>query len=307
MSINRWQRLPRSDRRGLAFLLIVAVVVAIILFCVPQWRESQTVPLLTEEEIRELGEFEQALREDSVKRAMRYSHNAAENRTPELFHFNPNTADSATLLRLGLRPWQVRNMLKYRRKGGRWRSPDDFARLYGLSHEDFLRLRPYVQISPEEAQPLRENERGKERPDSFVRKYPEKFPVGTVLNLNTADTTQLKGIPGIGSYYAGKICRYRERLGGFVRVEQIKEVEGLPEGIEAWFEVAADARPQQINVNTADFQTLVRHPYLSYEQVKVITAHRQKYGKLQGWEDVRLHELFQGMDFDRLEPYFSFR
>ena len=307
MSINRWQRLPRSDRRGLAFLLVVAVVVSLLLCWVPQCQEQQPAPPLTEEEIRELSDFEQALRDDSAKRAAQYFHNAVGNRTPELFLFNPNTADSATLLRLGLRPWQVRNMMKYRRKGGRWRSPDDFARLYGLSHEDFLRLRPYVQISPEEAHPYREDEKGKEHPDSFVRKYPEKFPAGTVLDLNMADTTLLKGIPGIGSYYAGKICRYRERLGGFVRVEQIKEVEGLPEGIETWFEVAADARPRQINVNTADFQTLVRHPYLSYEQVKAIAAHRQKYGKLQGWEDVRLHESFQGMDFDRLKPYFSFR
>lgn len=307
MSINRWQRLPRSDRRGLAFLLLVAVGVALIVCWVPRWQEAEPLPPLTEEEIRELSEFEQALQADSVRRAGRYSHRASEYPRPELFHFNPNTADSVTLLRLGLKPWQVRNMLKYRRKGGRWRSPDDFARLYGLSSEEFQRLRPYVQISPEDARPNREEGRSVEHRDSFVRKYPEKFPVGTVLDLNTADTTLLKRIPGIGSYYAGKICRYRDRLGGFVRVEQLKEVEGLPEGIEAWFEVAADARPVQMDVNAADFRTLVRHPYLTYEQVKAIVTYRQKYGALRGWEDVRLHESFQGADFDRLEPYFSFR
>lgn len=307
MSMNRWQRLPRSDRRGLVFLLIVAVGVVAVVWWLPQKQQQGSLPPLSEEEMRELSAFEQSLRVDSAKRAARYPHYASDNHTPELFVFNPNTADSVTLLRLGLKPWQVRNMMKYRRKGGRWRSPDDFARLYGLSREDFQRLRPYVQISPEDAHPVRKNKQGMERPDSFVRKYPEKFPAGTVLDLNTADTTLLKRIPGIGSYYAGKICRYRERLGGFVRVEQIKEVEGLPEGIEAWFEVPAGAQPRQIDVNAADFRTLVRHPYLSYEQVKVITAHRQKYGALQGWEDVRLHEAFREVDFAKLEPYFSFR
>lgn len=305
--MNRWQRLPRSDRRGLVFLLIVAIGVVAVVWWLPQKQRQGSLPPLSEEEMRELSAFEQSLRVDSAKRAARYPHYVSENRTPELFVFNPNTADSVTLLRLGLKPWQVRNMMKYRRKGGRWRSPDDFARLYGLSREDFQRLRPYVQISPEDAHPVRENKQGVERPDSFVRKYPEKFPAGTVLDLNTADTTLLKRIPGIGSYYAGKICRYRERLGGFVRVEQIKEVEGLPEGIEAWFEVPAGAQPRQIDVNAADFRTLVRHPYLSYEQVKVLTAHRQKYGALRGWEDVRLHEAFREVDFAKLEPYFSFR
>ena len=58
---------------------------------------------------------------------------AAEGRKAELFAFDPNIADSTQLLRLGLAPWQVRNIYRYRAKGGIYRDKTDFARLYGLT------------------------------------------------------------------------------------------------------------------------------------------------------------------------------
>ena len=65
----------------------------------------------------------------------------------ELFPFDPNTADSTELLRLGLRPWQVRNIYKYRSHGGIYRTSTDFARLYGLTQKQFREMQPYIRIS----------------------------------------------------------------------------------------------------------------------------------------------------------------
>ena len=67
--------------------------------------------------------------------------------TVEEFPFDPNTADSSQLLRLGLQPWQVRNIYRYRAKGGIYRKKEDFARLYGLTVKDYRRLEPYIRIS----------------------------------------------------------------------------------------------------------------------------------------------------------------
>ena len=66
-----------------------------------------------------------------------------------LFAFDPNTADSSTLLRLGLKPWQVRSIYKYRAHGGHFRKPQDFARLYGLTLAQYRRLEPYISIKSE--------------------------------------------------------------------------------------------------------------------------------------------------------------
>lgn len=300
--------LSRSDRRGLLVLLLVVLAALAFRLYRSSRDSSDPLPPISKAEIRELEEFAaqvetQERRMDSLYTARRRQDGIRRDR---LFPFNPNTADSATFVSLGLRPWQASNAIKYRRKGGRWHSPDDFARLYGLSERDFLLLRPYIRIDEKDL-PAYRQDASLSRHDSMAREYPRKFTAGTVIDLNTSDTTQLKRIPGIGSYYAGKICRFRERLGGFLSVSQIRDVEGLPPEIEQWFEVAQPARVRRININAATFQQLVRHPYLNYEQVKTIAEHKRKYGPLKGWDDLRLYRNFEDSDFNRLAPYFYFQ
>lgn len=143
--------------------------------------------------------------------------------------------------------------------------------------------------------------------DSVRSTYPQKLPKGSVVDANTADTTLLRRIPGIGRQYAAKIIAYREALGGFVHPSQLDEIEGLPHGISAWFRVAAgEGSVRRININRADFKTLVHHPYLSYEQTKAIVNLRRVQGRLRSWEDLRGSGLFTDADFQRLRPYFVF-
>ena len=301
MSLKQKYHITRSEQRAFGVLLIV-----VLLIIAGRWwfsgRGNAENDKISEDDRKELAAFEESLRADSLQRAARRKQPAA----AELFPFNPNEADSATLLRVGLKPWQVRNLLKYRRKGGRWRSADDFRRLYGLTEEEFQRLRPYIIISPsaEENQNSLAKESG--RRDSLRRIYPEKFGELTVLSLNAADTTLLQRIPGIGRYRAAQICRYRERLGGYISTAQLREIGDLPEGIEQWFEIGADETPRQIDVNKSDFKTLLRHPYLSYEQVRAIMEFRQKFGSLRSWSDLRNSPHFSERDFQRLAPYFKF-
>ncbi len=301
MSLKQKYHITRSEQRAFGVLLIV-----VLLIIVGRWwfsgRGNAENDKISEDDRKELAAFEESLRADSLQRAARRKLPAA----AELFPFNPNVADSATLLRVGLKPWQVRNLLKYRRKGGHWRSADDFRRLYGLTEEEFQRLRPYIIIPPsaEENQNSLAKESG--RRDSLRRIYPEKFGELTVLSLNAADTTLLQRIPGIGRYRAAQICRYRERLGGYISTAQLREIGDLPEGIEQWFEIGAGETPRQIDVNKSDFKTLLRHPYLSYNQVCAIMRFRQKYGSLRSWTDLRNSPDFSETDFQRLAPYFKF-
>ena len=143
MSLKQKYHITRSEQRAFGVLLIV-----VLLIIAGRWwfsgRGNAENDKISEDDRKELAAFEESLRADGLQRAARRKLPAA----AELFPFNPNEADSATLLRVGLKPWQVRNLLKYRRKGGRWRSADDFRRLYGLTEEEFQRLRPYIIIPP---------------------------------------------------------------------------------------------------------------------------------------------------------------
>lgn len=290
--------LSRSEKRGLLLLLFLLLCVCGGMLYVGMSERGGTPVQLSPEDVAELEAFATLTKERKKRQE--------EVRMPvQSFPFNPNTADSMTLLRVGLKPWQVKNLMAYRRAGGRWKDADDFKRLYGLSDEEFQRLRPYVQIPPA-VKEVYFTEHDRARQDSLHHLRPEKFTQLTVLDLNTVDTLTLRKIPGIGVGYSRSIVSYRERLGGFVGVAQLKDIEGLPARIEEWFSVEEQVAVRTISINKSDFKTLVRHPYLSYEQVKVITTHIRKYGSLRSWKDLQLYPEFTPQDFERLTPYFVF-
>ena len=290
--------LSRSEKRGLLLLLFLLLCVCGGMLYVGMSERVGTSVQLSPEDVAELEAFATLTKERKKRQE--------EVRMPvQSFPFNPNTADSMTLLRVGLKPWQVKNLMAYRRAGGRWKDADDFKRLYGLSDEEFQRLRPYVQIPPA-VKEVYFTEHDRARQDSLHHLRPEKFTQLTVLDLNTVDTLTLRKIPGIGVGYSRSIVSYRERLGGFVSVAQLKDIEGLPARIEEWFSIEEQVAVRTISINKSDFKTLVRHPYLSYEQVKVITTHIRKYGSLRSWKDLQLYPEFTPQDFERLTPYFVF-
>lgn len=224
----------------------------------------------------------------------------------KLFAFDPNTADSTTLLSLGLRPWQVRNIYKYRAKGGVYRRPSDFARLYGLTVGQYKRLEPYIRISSDylPASSLVSDEKHTAAARDTV-KYPIKIKDGEVIALNTADTTALKKVPGIGSGYARAVVSYRKRLGGFFSVDQLLEIDGFPESSLRYFTLG-DATPDKINVNRLTLSQLRRHPYINYFQAKAIVDYRRLHGNLKSLDDLRLNRDFPEDAIRRLKPYVSF-
>lgn len=137
----------------------------------------------------------------------------------------------------------------------------------------------------------------------------EKFPPGTVVELNAADTVVLKKVPGIGSTFARRIVKYRHLLGGFYAVDQLSEVYGIDEEryhrLRPWFRVdTAAVRPMRINRLRVD--TPIRHPYLSYPQIRALKQQLRQKGRLAGWHNLLLLEEFTEYDRERLTPYFSF-
>lgn len=300
----------RKDEAQIAIIcLLLLLLMAAIAIGLKKCQNKENNQLsLTEAERNELHKMEKQLVVSGNKGRERY---APTHLSKDLFPFDPNHADSATLLRIGFSPWQVRNMLKYRRHRGRWRSPDDLRRLYGLSEQDFKRLRPYIRIAAaDRRQPYvsfnQDDYYATPKGDVPHYEKQEKLSEGETISLTTADTTMLKQVPGIGSYYARKIVAYRERLGGFVNIAQLADVEGLPAGVSRWFVVDEHTSVKKLRINHATFKELVRHPYISYEQTKVIVNHVRQYGPIHSWRDLRLYKEFTDVDFERLTPYVQF-
>jgi DNA uptake protein ComE-like DNA-binding protein len=145
------------------------------------------------------------------------------------------------------------------------------------------------------------------RQSNFQRQ--EKFPKGTVVELNVADTVELKKVPGIGSSYARRIIGYRRLLGGYSSVEQLRELYGMDEErflpLRPWFK-ADPSLIRRLKVNSLPSDSLAKHPYISYRQARAITKLRKQKGHIKGWDSLRLLEEFTSTDIERLTPYVSF-
>ncbi len=317
--MRRLPFLSRSDRRAL-LLLEWILVIALVVGTLFSWQKEQT-----QKDAKDLPS-DSARQKRNVQTRQPAIVYAEDEEVVETFCFDPNTADSTALLRLGLAPWQVRSIYRYRAKHGRYHTAEDFKQLPGMTNELWERLSPYIRIDVKyqyvKASPAKtftKEDYGKkteEHPDSAstgkstngdnATGRTEKFAPGTLVDINTADTSILKGIPGIASYRARKIVEYREKMGGFVNAGQAMEACPLPDDILEWLTVNPDFKIRKVNINTASVPSMMKHPYISFYQAKDIYELRTKNGKIESLDILVSKGIFTQQDAERLSPYITF-
>jgi len=138
--------------------------------------------------------------------------------------------------------------------------------------------------------------------------YPAKLSQGETIELNEADTTTLKKIPGIGSGYANRIVKYRDILGGYADILQLKEVWGMDDDLyeKICAYIVLTPNVKKIRINTASFDELNKHPYINYKQATIITDIRERKGNIESINRISLLDEFTPKDIKRLAPYLSF-
>lgn len=284
---------------GVAVLLVL-VVGTLVAVKQLQSPEEKTEGWVNDSTVAQFADYQE--RQDSIRKAQ--WRKRSDTMVIRMQAFDPNVADSSTLVHLGFKPWQAKNMLKYRAAGGRYRKPEDLKKLYGMTDSMYLALAPYIAIAQVENDSVLADTLGL---DSLPVWTSEKKD--TLINLRTADTTELKMIRGIGSYRARQIVVYRERLGGFVRVEQVKEILGM-ESTEVdsilahlWIDSVA---VEQMNVNTIGVQRLSRHPYLRFEQAKAIYELRRRKIRLDSIQQLQAIDCITAETLDKIAPYLNF-
>ena len=301
----------RNDRR-IAFAAACVGVLALIGF----WLGGEGL-----ETTNAVGSGDSSLtsRTSTTSETREPSYYAVPSQAVERFPFDPNTADSTQLLRLGLQSWQVKNIYRYRAKGGVYRKKEDFARLYGLTVKQYRELEPYIQIS-KDYQPAAtlvgghgvDHGDGSDDPISEGNGITQNRPHDPVkikenehVVLNMADTTELRKVPGIGPYYAKEIVRHGKWLGGYVSVDQLDEIEDFPQEAKKYF-VIQGASPKKLNVNKLSLQELRKHPYINYYQAKTIVDYRRLHGNIKSLEDLRFSKDFPPETIRRLTPYVEY-
>ncbi len=200
------------------------------------------------------------------------------------FNFNPNTLSEEGFRKMGLRDKLISTILNYRNKGGKFYNAESLQRIYGLHEEEFKQLAPFLDI------PSKENKN-------------EIFHI----ELNTADTTALIQLKGIGSKLSQNIIKYREQLGGFCNVFQLKEVYGINDETLNWISPSLHinkSKIKQINLNEATLYELNAHPYLKGEIARALVDFRKAHNyQIEQLEQIKEIGLINEEKYRKIVPY----
>lgn len=292
----------KKERRGIVFLLGMIVTIIAIWLVSPYLIEESDKDT-NQESFEEMERFLAGIKIIEQQRNASFKKKEVVKRKVVLAPFEPNLADSIEFLQLGLPSFIAHNIIRYRQAGGKFATAEAFSRIYGITEEQFHTLEPYIYIS----------ESFQKKPDTLRYAKVEKrdtlafykYPEGTLVDLNRADTTELKKIPGIGIGIARAIVAYRNRLGGFYDVAQLQELKWVTSDIQRWFKVE-NCPIHRINANKASLDRLRAHPYINYYQARVIVEFRRKKDKLKSLSQLSLYEEFAEKDLERLSHYLTF-
>lgn len=322
----------RDDRKGYLWIFIIAcIAAAVFFFSRPQ--KVKVVNVVKEDRRHRMHDYTTGERADDGGR-----YYAVKERKVHLQRFDPNTADSTVLLALGLQTWQVRAIYRYRAAGGVYSRPEDFARLYGLSVKKFRELLPYITIA-DDYRPASDfygrtthtsnhgiqntnkdysnhtatasgtsgegNVQDNRQPTATIG-YLQKLSAGQTIDINTADTMNLRRVPGIGAYFARKIARYRDQLGGFINREQLLEIQDFPESALPYLTMGGGDGIKKLNVNKATNEQLRRHPYITFYMARCICDYRRMRGNIRDINDLRLLPGFTPEIIAKLRPYVEY-
>ncbi len=214
-----------------------------------------------------------------------------------LFPFDPNTISAEEATQLGFPAKTANILINFRSKGGKFKSKEDLKKLYGLKEELYKKLEPFVLIQQEvktETKPAFE---------PYVKKQP------SIVELNTADSTQLVYLPMIGPGYTKLILKYRNRLGGFYKKEQLKEVYGMTDSTYNAIKDKITVSPnllKKINVNAAGLIEMKTHPCISYNIANSIVNYRNKHGLYKSIDDLKEVGTINDETIEKLKAYISF-
>ncbi|CAG0974687.1 hypothetical protein FLAV_01430 [Flavobacteriales bacterium] len=302
--IKNYFAFTRRESIGISVLLLIISI--LIIYLMLSNNGIKLIPTDYSEFEKDINLFESQIR---LKNTLRITENnniepyPTDTATP--FNFNPNTIDSTTWLKLGFLPKQVKSIFNYKRKGGKFYSKKDVQKMYSIDSVMYKKIEPYIQIPNRDYKTITHYENKKKESNNTTR-FHEKI---SSLNLNTADSAELNTLKGIGPVLAARIIKRRNELGGYINKNQLSEIYGLkPEvitQIESFVYIDHLFSPNKININTATYEVLKKHPYINHALANAIVSYRQQHGNYKKIEDVRKIHLVTAELYSKIAPYIS--
>lgn len=253
---------------------------------------------------------------DSLVALLHFEAPSNESLEIELRSFNPNEASVLELKSLGVPEFLGRRIDNFRKAGGRFNIKSDLAKIYDFPDSLYQSLVPYIDL-PDKTERNKVALQASSTPVKAANKQAvhinreDRYKEAPLLiDINLADSLRFQKLYGIGSGYSRRLVSFREALGGYHSVEQVRDLYGMSDSlyyqIRSFLTVSDTVTLQVIPINVATFQQLNAHPYISYELTKEILAAKSKYGKFKRLEDLNRLTLLDSLSIAKLGPYLKF-
>ena len=280
--LNNYFGFNKQQRNGIYVLCTISTVLLLIRISYPYFIKPIDIKV---EQIELMEEEIESKRTNALSNQ--------NNKKLHPFAFDPNTVSYNELIKLGLSERTAATFIKFRNKGFVFKQTSDLKKIYGLNEKTYTALVPYVVIKSQPKNIRSVDAKNNTVSNSSIKK----------IEINTADSLLLVELKGVGPAYAKRILKYRSLLGGFTRVDQLKEVYGMTNELFELICSQITLNPNAIskfNINSVDFKTLNKHPYVSYEITKQIMNYR-KQNKI---TEYNLMDMLQDEEtVNKLKPY----
>ena len=313
MGWNKFFGFNKKERIGVIALTAFLIIIISGYLFLPRFFSSfepQNTAQLKKEVEKFIADKKKKKKEDNQFKEQKKSVQNKQKKQPGIyataklnpFKFNPNNLPEDKWKAIGFSEKQISIIKNYEAHGGSFRKKEDLKRIYGISKEEYAQLEPYINITEEKS--IAETEKGFEKPPE-KKADSEREPLS--IELNTADSSELRKVYGIGPVFSSRIVKFRNLLGGFYSPKQLIEVYGIDsskyEQIKNHFYTDTSAITT-ININTATFKEMAAHPYLDQYLVKAILQYRQDNGPLKNLAELKNISLVYDDLYHRIEPYF---
>lgn len=220
---------------------------------------------------------------------------------PYVFHqFDPNYVTDDEWREMGLKTWQIKGIRNYREKAGDIRSAEQFEKLHVVTDAFFETVKGHLVFEEKHEKLSKTDSKDKvrgEEPEAILS-----------IELNSATAGQLMDLKGIGPAFSSRIVKYRNWLGGFIRLDQLREVYGLKDSLYAEiipFLTLQTKGIAKININKAMISSLRKHPYIKWNTANAIVNYRDQHGPYESVEDIMKTDLVSKELYSRIAPYLS--
>jgi competence protein ComEA len=210
--------------------------------------------------------------------------------------FDPNRITYIDLIHRGFSKMTAANILKYRKKGGIFKCPEDLLKIYGI--DSAIVRAELSNILIDQAYIIDRRSRDLTRAD-----------LKSKIEINSADSSRLIRINGIGGVLAKRIIKYRGLLGGFYSVNQLRDVYGVSDSLLSALSLQVEIDSgliRKININTCSFYDLKRHPYIGDYTAKMILNYRNLMGTINSMKQIIENHILTKEAYNKVSPYIRF-